>query len=217
MYGKRRRPIRIWKVIFVGILSGIGFLIYDQVLNGSKPEQSTPVIITAAASAGVVQILTPAPANTVTFSAASGSNTITDASIFIPTAGIYASIIRVFLENGSWNVDNLGNNVGHLEGTAWMGPAPGNIVLSGHVELRDGSPGVFAHIDELQVGALVVLKQGEEERRYAVTEIRVVEPTDLTPIYPTTTDRLTLITCGDYDFIRNVYQERIVVVAERFG
>jgi sortase (surface protein transpeptidase) len=34
-------------------------------------------------------------------------------------------------------------------------------------------------------------------------------------LYPTDTDRITLITCDSYDFLQNTYQDRLVVVADR--
>jgi LPXTG-site transpeptidase (sortase) family protein len=62
---------------------------------------------------------------------------------------------------------------------------------------------------------MIYLRQGEDERSYKVVEIENVMFDDLTPLYPTSSDRLTLITCDDYDFFSDVYRERTVVVAER--
>lgn len=143
--------------------------------------------------------------------------TITNARIQIPAAGINATIIEVYLDGESWDVSELGANAGHLQGTAWMSPVPGNIVLSGHVELRDGRKGIFARIGELNDGDIVILQQDGEERRYVVTEQYNTDPGDLTPVYPTTEDRLTLITCDDYDFFQDSYQERVIVVAKRIS
>jgi LPXTG-site transpeptidase (sortase) family protein len=123
-------------------------------------------------------------------------------------------VIEVFLDGNSWDIRNLGTNVGHLQGTAWL-DTPGNIVLSGHVEMADGRLGVFATIEELAQGDLVVLQHGTEERRYGVREISRVAPDDLRVLYPTQSEQLTLITCDAYDFFQNAYLERVVVVADR--
>jgi len=141
---------------------------------------------------------------------------IGDARILIPSAGVNTPIIRVYLDGVSWDVSNLGQNVGHLQGTVWMGE-PGNIVLSGHVEMRDGRKGIFANLGDLVTGDVVILERDEVEQRYLVSEIRNVAPDDLTPLYPTTTERLTLITCDDYNFLSDSYEERTIVVAERIG
>jgi LPXTG-site transpeptidase (sortase) family protein len=108
-------------------------------------------------------------------------------------------------------------NVGHLQGTSWVNSGPGNIVLSAHVEMRDGRAGPFSHIADLQIGDRIFLNHGEEQWQYAIVEVMNVEPTDLTPLYPSQNELLTLITCDSYDFFRNTYQERTVVVAERIS
>jgi sortase (surface protein transpeptidase) len=50
-----------------------------------------------------------------------------------------------------------------------------------------------------------------------VTEAYEVEVTDMAPVYPTTTDRITLITCdtGSYNASTGNYNKRLIVVAER--
>lgn len=217
---RRRRRFGIGRVVLIGISIGIVFLLYDSwrgepapALEHSEPVTTVPIPV----ASGSDLEATPPLDLTVAPVASNDSNVITDASIFIPAAGIFAPVIRVYLDGVSWNVDNLGTNVGHLEGTAWMGSGTGNIVLSGHVEMSDGSAGVFASIDDLNAGDLIALTEGTESRNYAVTEVYTVAPDDLSPIYPSTTDRLTLITCDGYDFLQNAYTERVIVVAERIG
>lgn len=139
-----------------------------------------------------------------------------DTTIFIPRAAIYSHVIQAYLDGTSWDVSKLGTHVGHLEGTAWV-DQPGNVVLSGHVEMSDGRPGVFANLGELQVDDFIELQSGNEVHRYVVREIRFTVPNDLEPILPSTTDQLTLITCNAYDFFTDTYEERMIVVAERVG
>lgn len=136
------------------------------------------------------------------------------ATLFAPTAGISTGIIQSYLNGVSWDVAELGAAAGHLQGTAWLN-GPGNIVLAGHVELTDGRRGVFASIDRLNVGDPLILTQNGEQRVYTVQELRRVEPDDMTVLYPSDSDLLTLITCSNYDFLRDIYHERLVVVAVR--
>ncbi|MBZ0306965.1 MAG: sortase [Anaerolineae bacterium] len=134
--------------------------------------------------------------------------------IFVAAAGVNESIIESALEEDGWRVNHLENRVGHLQGTSWLGK-PGNIVLAGHVELRNGTPGVFSRIDELKPGDVVTLSENGTSYDYRVTEVKVVEADDLSVVYPTPVERVTLITCTGYDFLTNTYNQRIVVVAER--
>jgi sortase A len=74
---------------------------------------------------------------------------------------------------------------------------------------------VFSQLGQLEVGAAVTLSQGAVVHQYAVSEVRVVASDDLSVVYDLGDDRLTLITCTGYNFLTDVYDERIVVVAHR--
>ncbi len=132
----------------------------------------------------------------------------------LPNAGVVAPIIDVFIRDGSWDVANLGASVGHLQGTAPIG-TPNNVGLAGHSELRDGTRGIFAYIQELNYGDPILIEVGDQRLEYRVSGLRSVPPTDLSVLRPTDRERLTLITCDDYDFLLNIYRTRVVVLAER--
>lgn len=198
----------------VGLVGGAIWLM--QTLQSSESDAlATPTVrptaIQTAEPTEITSTAEPSPAPAVI----SHSDSIENASLFIPAAGINAPIIRIFLQDRGWDVSRLGMNVGHLQGTNWVDMGPGNVVLSGHVEMRSGQRGIFATLDTLTPGDPIILTYRNREYHYTVTEMRNVQPDDMTPLYPTTTARLTLITCDDYDFLRNVYDERTVIVAER--
>lgn len=138
------------------------------------------------------------------------------ANINAPTVGINADIVDVYLDGQSWDVTQLGNNVGHLQGTGWFGKT-GNIGLAGHVELADGRVGIFRNIEKMAKGDPITLTLGDLKQDYRVTEVKRTNPTDLTILEPSTVDTITLITCdiGAYNLLQNTYQDRIVVVAQR--
>lgn len=239
----RRRPTRrrppFLLLILTAILAGVAFAVLDNSRNTptapaapvSSPDSASVEVITPVKT-GITPTLptapmtaTPLPPELVTALSATPSlmpnhpslQTIPqDTAIFIPDAGIYANIVQVYLDGISWDISNLGRNVGHLEGTSWLDQG-GNVVLSGHVEMADGSLGVFSKIRDLKEGNLVVVLMNGNEWRYKVTEVKITTPDDLEPIKPTLDNRLTLITCGAYDFFSDSYQERVVVVAKQVG
>ncbi len=222
MNRRRRRP-RLFIIIIMGVISGVAFLVYDQARPTSTPNtvptlsaSATPVSVasedvTATPQFSEALAITPSPTPII---ARDLGPDIENAALVIPNAGIVAPIVRAYIGAGSWDVSSLGNNVGHLEGTRWI-PENGNIVLSGHVELSDGRQAIFANLHELQIGDRIIITQDGNDFHYDVTSVSAYQPTDLTPIYPSTDNRLTLITCGAYDFISDSYLERVVVVAEQ--
>ena len=211
-------------LILFAIIAGIAFYLYD-----NQPDPITPTPTSAAvASVPTFEPITtitptlfappptPGPAPTSMASRGLLNEIPANTTIFIPRAGIYSSIIQAYLNGESWDVSQLGTHVGHLEGTAWINQ-PGNVVLSGHVEMADGRPGVFANLSDLAVDDIIIVNTNSIEYRYIVREIRYTTPDDLNPIMPTTIERLTLITCDSYDFLTDTYRERMIVVAERWG
>ena len=77
---------------------------------------------------------------------------------------------------------------GHIIDTAMPGE-PGNAVITAH---RDT---FFRHIFELEKGDEINVQRNGRTFRYEVTGKKVVPPTDLSVLRPTTGAELTLITC----------------------
>lgn len=132
-------------------------------------------------------------------------------------ARLNAQITKLYFgANDTWNVAFLGQYAGHLEGTANIGQG-GNFVLAGHVEMRDGTQGPFASLNNLQRGDFLTVSRNQpgniQYMQYVVTEKKTVQPTDLNVIRNKGYEELTLITCGDYDFKDNLYKTRLVIHA----
>lgn len=201
----------IARVILLGIIAGIGYIVFDQ--QRGIPEGGSSLAATAIVSRPTASLLpsfTPEPTPVLPVRPT--------VRLIIPRLSVETNIVPVYLDDeiGSWNIRFLGGSAGHLEGTAWI-DAPGNIVLAGHVERSDGSPGIFASLHRLLYGDEITLDINGEQRYYAVSALITTSPQDLSVLYPTRGDQLTLITCEAYDFISNTYQERIVVTALRIG
>lgn len=195
----KRTARRISLTIMLGILIGMMLWIHYYWL----PEYSTPA--------------SEAPVNQDTILSEAASETIGEslpARIVIPAVQVSAQIVPTLLTDAGWEVANLGNNVGHLEKTPALHES-GNIVLAGHIEHGDGSRGVFADLKNLVINDVVIVLQGENERHYQVSAVKTVAFDDLSVLYPTGEDQITLITCAGYDFLSATYRQRVVVVARR--
>lgn len=134
--------------------------------------------------------------------------------ITFPGASMSTTIVPAGRIKGTWETRHLGDSVGHLVGTSWLGDPGGNIVLAGHVESASGAPGPFAHLFEAQEGDLVILREGGREAYYSVTAIRRAEPDDISYVAQDGKHRITLITCTDWDYASESYLGRLIVIAE---
>jgi LPXTG-site transpeptidase (sortase) family protein len=131
--------------------------------------------------------------------------------LVIPSLGVDAPVVLLKLEHGTWDIDQLTQEVGHLQGTAAPGD-PSNVTLAGHVTLASGGDGPFKNLAQLRIGEDMLVYSSEQVYRYAVESVRVVAPEDVEVTYPTSQPILTLITCANWDRTRHVYDQRIVAV-----
>jgi sortase A len=97
----------------------------------------------------------------------------------------------------------LNRGIGRIEGTADVG-ATGNLGLAAH---RDG---FFRVLKDVKVGDTVSVESLHGTIRYRITELLVVEPTDVHVLTPTDGATLTLVTCYPFYFIGEAPQRYIV-------
>jgi len=117
--------------------------------------------------------------------------------IRIPAIGVDFPVV----EGDGW--EQLKKGVGHHIGSANPGQS-GNMVLSGHDDIYGE---VFHYLDRLKPGDEILVNAGDRAYTYIVTEIHVVEPTDVQWLEPTSRPTVTLVSCYPY----MVDTQRIVV------
>ncbi len=120
--------------------------------------------------------------------------------IRIPSIGVDAPVV----EGDDW--ESLKRGVGHHIGSANPGER-GNCILSAHNDIYGE---IFRDLPKVNVGDVVEVHTVSQVYRYRVTQTRIVEPTDVSVMYPTSSPVLTLISCYPY----GVDTHRIVVIAE---
>jgi len=97
----------------------------------------------------------------------------------------------------------LNRGIGRIEGTASVG-AQGNLGLAAH---RDG---YFRGLKDVHVGDTIDVQSLASTTHYRITEISVVEPTDVQVLAATDSATLTLVTCYPFYFIGEAPQRFIV-------
>ena len=97
----------------------------------------------------------------------------------------------------------LNRGAGHVGGTALPG-SNGNIVIAGH---RDG---FFRSLKDIEVGAEIEVTTLHGSRTFRVSELRIVDPLDISVLDPTEETILTLITCYPFYFVGPAPERYIV-------
>lgn len=103
----------------------------------------------------------------------------------------------------------LSDSLGHDMSTALPG-TEGNSVIAGHRNYTFGK--FFNRLDEVEVDDLIYVDTATQTYTYAVTEIKTVEPDDLSVLEPVEgKEQLTLYTCTPI----YIASHRLVIIAER--
>ncbi len=120
--------------------------------------------------------------------------------IVIPAIGLDAPVVE------GDDPESLKKGAGHHSGSANPGER-GNCFISAH---NDVFGEIFRDLGELELEDEVILYAGEQPYHYFVKAKRIVDPTDVSVMYPTTEPILTLMTC--YPYLIDTH--RLVVIAE---
>ncbi len=120
--------------------------------------------------------------------------------IRIPSIGVDAPVV----EGDDWEA--LKRGVGHHIGSANPGER-GNCIIAAHNDIYGE---IFRNLPDIELGDIVEMYTASQVYRYAVTQKRIIEPTDVSVMYPTSSPVLTMISCYPY----GIDTHRIVVIAE---
>lgn len=141
--------------------------------------------------------------------------TVSGPILSIPSVNMSVGITTFPLDGVSWAIDPWEKRVGHLQGTSWLS-GTGNMALGGHSVYPDGRAGVFNSLYNVSLGDEIIVQDGDTARTYIVSEIRTVDYTDISVVYPTAHNRVTLITCDipSFQAETGLYGDRLVVIAD---
>jgi sortase A len=122
----------------------------------------------------------------------------------VPLAVLRISKIRLEVPVFDGTDDlTLNNAVGRIVGTARPGEG-GNIGIAGH---RDG---FFRGLKDIGVGDTIELKTPKGIDLYAVDQVNIVSPNDVSVLQPRSVPSLTLVTCYPFHFIGSAPKRYIV-------
>jgi sortase A len=154
--------------------------------GGSAPEEVPAHLRDLVASITPLPAPTPGPEHAV--------------RVKIPSIDVDAPVV----EGDTW--ESLKRGAGHHIGSANPGQR-GNCVISAHNDIFGE---IFRDLPAVKVGDVVEVYTASQVYRYVVTQTAIIQPTDLSVMYPTSSPVLTLISCYPY----GIDSHRIVVTAE---
>ena len=119
--------------------------------------------------------------------------------IVIPIIDVDAPVVR----GDDW--ESLKMGAGHYTGSANPGER-GNCVISAHNDIYGE---IFRDLPKMGIGDEILVHTQTQVYRYVVEQTRIIEPTEVSVMAPTSSPVLTLISCYPY----GIDSHRIVVIA----
>lgn len=120
--------------------------------------------------------------------------------LVIPSINVDVPVV----EGDDW--EQLKKGAGHHIGSANPGER-GNCFISGHNDIYGE---IFRRLEDVKIGDEITVYGGQQPYRYVVRATRIVDPDDVSVMYPTSTPVLTLLTCYPY----MIDSHRVIVIAE---
>jgi LPXTG-site transpeptidase (sortase) family protein len=136
----------------------------------------------------------------------------------IPKLKINAEIITVPIHEQSWDVTQLGHNVGWL---AQTGTHPGDdlaMVFAAHMTFPTDATleqGAFAELQYATYGTEIIYQSEESDYVYTVSQISRVPPEAIEALFLADGNSILLVTCTDWHPASRTYENRLIVRATR--
>ncbi|MBV9582504.1 MAG: class F sortase [Chloroflexi bacterium] len=225
--GGRRRALGVSVAAVGSVMAVVGlvFVLYG-VAQSRAPAEVGPDAETSIPRPPALDRPRPTPVEQPQSSAtaAPGSSSTTPAQpaagwathLSIPSIGLETDVVQASIvtdERGDPEWPTVPFLAVHYVDTAPVGGL-GNAVIAGHVvTLHEGN--VFRDLYRVDYGDSITVDTDTATFTYVVQDLKLVPPSDVEVMDPTSDARLTLITCGgDFDQSTRTFNRRLAVTAD---
>lgn len=193
--------------------------------QGQFAPEPTAVTNQVEAETAVIPVLPPPPLITVTQKAISVVEVSAEprpafptGRLTIPKLNISAEIIPIPIHEQTWDVTQLGHNVGWLAQTGTHPGADLAMVFAGHMTFPTDTSldqGAFAELQYATYGTEIIYQTGATEYGYTVSQISRVPPEATAELFLADGSSILLVTCTDWHPASRTYENRLIVRATR--
>jgi len=227
--GKTTRIIYILPIVLCLMAASVWLTKYELAASSEETTVFTPTIPSYSPSPTQVPASSPLPSPQISFyeqpteqatqvSPASTSPQTAVRRLRIPALNLIKPVHAIPLNNGTWNVSELGGDVGWLETTSVHPNDQQAMVFVGHMTFSNHNlleQGAFADIPNLPYGAVVTLETDTGSHTYLVDSVRRVSPDNTDILYQEQGNSILLLTCADWNPQTGIYENRLLVRASR--
>lgn len=133
--------------------------------------------------------------------------------LIIPSIGVHHRVTAVPVINGSWDISQLNDQVGHLQTTGTHPQDDLSMTFIGHVTVPWPSTAPFADLVLVEHGDEIIYRWNGNDYIYEVSRILRVDPQDVHILYNEDPSTIQIATCSGWDLLDRQYNKRLITRA----
>ncbi len=137
-----------------------------------------------------------------------------DNTLVINKIDLTSTIVTVPVVDNRWPVEDLGQDVGLLQGGGRFPKDEKAMIFAGHVTTFWPIKGPFAGIDKLLPNDEIVYIHNNDKYTYQISRLIWAEPDQINILDSDNGDQIILVTCGQYNYYEGSFERRLVVLAD---
>ncbi|MFT5195029.1 MAG: LPXTG-site transpeptidase (sortase) family protein [Cellvibrionaceae bacterium] len=130
--------------------------------------------------------------------------------LILPSIAITSTIVDVPIISGNWDISQLDQDAGILEGFKKHPEGSGPLVIVAHATTQWPTAGPFANLQLMSLGDPIILKIEDTEYLYELSRFLIVDTTNVGVLNKNGEDGIVLVTCGNYNSLTGLYGSRLV-------
>ena len=135
-------------------------------------------------------------------------------TLVINKIDLTSGIVTVPVVDNRWPVEDLGQDVGLLQGGGRFPQDEKAMIFAGHATTFWPIKGPFAGIDKLLPNDEIVYIHNNDKYTYQISRLIWAEPDQINILDSDNGDQIILVTCGQYNYYEGSFERRLVVLAD---
>ena len=134
--------------------------------------------------------------------------------LILPTLDVTSEILDIPIVDGNWDISQIEDNSGILDGFASSPSDTGALVIVAHATTDWPIAGPFAELRTMNLGDPIIFQIGTTAYIYEISRFFRVSTSDVNILNKNGEDGIVLVTCGSYNYFTGEYGSRLVVYGD---
>lgn len=137
-----------------------------------------------------------------------------DGTLIIPKIDIHHQTVNLPFVDGQWQTDDLGSDIGRLEGTGRFPQDDQAMVFAAHYTIYWPVSGPFIDLEQLMPNDEIIYIENGQKYVYNISQLAYVDPDQVDLLFRDNGDQIVLLTCSQFNLLSGHFDKRLLVIAD---